>query len=247
MTDRLRRYRETRGSAVEPLPELARHLEEHGPPGPAEIRDLAARLALPPAAVRGALSFFADLHPEPHPGSGAPRFCRGTSCWLAREGGLGGPPAEGEGVYCLGFCDRSPARLLPDGGVELGGASDGAAQDFPGPPAMRSLTAEPLVLRNALRGDASALEDARAAGVYGALEGALAAGPEAVLAAMERSGERGRGGAAFPAGLKWRRCAQAPGGPKHVVANGDEGDPGSFVDRVLMERDPHSILEGMIL
>jgi NADH:ubiquinone oxidoreductase subunit F (NADH-binding) len=247
VTDRLRRYRETRGSAVDPLPELTRHLEEHGPPGPAEIRDLAARLALPPAAVRGALSFFADLHREPHPGSGAPRFCRGTSCWLAREGGPGGPPAEGEGVYCLGFCDRSPARLLPDGGVELGGAADGAAQDLSGPPAMRSLTAEPLVLRNALRGDASGLEDARAAGVYGSLERALAAGPEAVLDAMERSGERGRGGAAFPAGLKWRRCAQAPGGPKHVVANGDEGDPGSFVDRVLMERDPHSILEGMIL
>jgi NADH:ubiquinone oxidoreductase subunit F (NADH-binding) len=243
VTDRLRRYRETRGSAVDPLPELTRHLEEHGPPGPAEIRDLAARLALPPAAVRGALSFFADFHQE----AGAPRFCRGTSCWLAREAGEDDPPADGEGVYCLGFCDRSPARLLPDGEVELGGAADGTDQDFPGPPAMRSLTTEPLVLRNALRGDASGLEDARAAGVYGSLEGALAAGPEAVLAAMDRSGERGRGGAAFPAGLKWRRCAQAPGGPKHVVANGDEGDPGSFVDRVLMERDPHSILEGMIL
>jgi len=247
VTDRLRRYRETRGPGTEPLPELARHLEEHGPPGPAEIRDLATRLALPPAAVRGALSFYADLQREPRSGADAPRVCRGTSCWLAREGSAPGPPPEGEGVYCLGFCDRSPARLLPDGSVELAAGDGGAAEAPPGPPAMRSLAPEPLVLRNALRGDASGLEEARAAGVYAALEGALAAEPEAVLAAMERSGERGRGGAAFPAGLKWRRCAQAPSGPKHVVANGDEGDPGSFVDRVLMERDPHSILEGMTL
>lgn len=247
MTERLRRYRETHGGTGDPLPELADHLHEHGAPEPAGLQDrierrverLAERLALPPAAVRGALSFYADFRRERE----RPRVCRGTACWLAREAGEGGPSPEGEPVYCLGYCDRSPARLLADGEVELGEVQP----DRPGPPAMRSLAAPHLVLRNAHRGSAHRLDDARSAGVYRALETALAAGPEAILDAMDRSGERGRGGAAFPAGVKWRRCAEAQGEPKHVVANGDEGDPGSFVDRVLMERDPHSILEGMIL
>jgi NADH:ubiquinone oxidoreductase subunit F (NADH-binding) len=70
---------------------------------------------------------------------------------------------------------------------------------------------------------------------------------EDVLSAIEQSGERGRGGAAFPTGTKWRRCAEVVSDSKYVVANGDEGDPGSFIDRVLMEDDPHSILEGMAI
>lgn len=67
------------------------------------------------------------------------------------------------------------------------------------------------------------------------------------LSAMEQSGERGRGGAAFPTGTKWRRCAEVDSASKYVIANGDEGDPGSFIDRVLMEDDPHCILEGMAI
>jgi NADH:ubiquinone oxidoreductase subunit F (NADH-binding)/(2Fe-2S) ferredoxin/Pyruvate/2-oxoacid:ferredoxin oxidoreductase delta subunit len=61
------------------------------------------------------------------------------------------------------------------------------------------------------------------------------------------SGLRGRGGGGFPAGIKWRICASAPGDIKYIIANGDEGDPGAFMDRSLMEGDPHSIIEGMII
>jgi NADH-quinone oxidoreductase subunit F len=61
------------------------------------------------------------------------------------------------------------------------------------------------------------------------------------------SGLRGRGGGGFPAGIKWRICASAPGDVKYIIANGDEGDPGAFMDRSLMEGDPHSIIEGMII
>jgi len=61
------------------------------------------------------------------------------------------------------------------------------------------------------------------------------------------SGLRGRGGGGFPAGIKWRLCASAPGDVKYIIANGDEGDPGAFMDRSLMEGDPHSIIEGMII
>jgi NADH-quinone oxidoreductase subunit F len=82
--------------------------------------------------------------------------------------------------------------------------------------------------------------------VWSALEAAVAGEPEAVLAAIEASGERGRGGGSFPTGRKWRAAA-AQRGPRVVIANGDEGDPGSFVDRLLMERDPHAVLEGLAL
>jgi NADH:ubiquinone oxidoreductase subunit F (NADH-binding)/Pyruvate/2-oxoacid:ferredoxin oxidoreductase delta subunit len=71
--------------------------------------------------------------------------------------------------------------------------------------------------------------------------------PMEVIETVEASGLRGRGGGGFPAGRKWRSCPQEPGIVKYVIANGDEGDPGAFMDRSLMEGDPHSIVEGMII
>ncbi len=71
--------------------------------------------------------------------------------------------------------------------------------------------------------------------------------PEAVCAAMVRSGLRGRGGGGYPTGLKWQLMRKAPGERKFVVANGDEGDPGAYMDRTLMESDPHRVLEGMAI
>ena len=94
---------------------------------------------------------------------------------------------------------------------------------------------------------ASDLAAARAQGVYQALAKALRGSPQELLDTVEHSEQRGRGGAGFLTGAKWRSCARAPGEPKYVVVNGDEGDPGSFIDRVLMEDDPHSVLEGLIL
>jgi NADH:ubiquinone oxidoreductase subunit F (NADH-binding)/(2Fe-2S) ferredoxin/Pyruvate/2-oxoacid:ferredoxin oxidoreductase delta subunit len=68
-----------------------------------------------------------------------------------------------------------------------------------------------------------------------------------VVETVIASGLRGRGGGGFPAGIKWRLCASAPGDVKYIIANGDEGDPGAFMDRSLMEGDPHSIIDGMII
>ena len=70
---------------------------------------------------------------------------------------------------------------------------------------------------------------------------------EAVLAAIEDSGLRGRGGAGFPTGLKWRAAAEQAALPKYIVANADEGDAGAFSDRFLMEDDPHALIEGMAI
>ena len=71
--------------------------------------------------------------------------------------------------------------------------------------------------------------------------------PEQVVAEITRSGLRGRGGGGFPTGKKWQAAREAPGQHKFVICNGDEGDPGAFMDRSIMEGDPHSILEGLIL
>ncbi len=71
--------------------------------------------------------------------------------------------------------------------------------------------------------------------------------PDAVVAQIKDSGLRGRGGAGFPAGLKWEFTRRAPGEPKYVVCNADEGDPGAFMDRSIIEGDPHSVIEGMAI
>lgn len=87
-----------------------------------------------------------------------------------------------------------------------------------------------------------------AVGGYGALSMALSKmSPEEVIACVKDSGLRGRGGAGFPTGRKWESSRNAPGEEKYIICNGDEGDPGAFMDRSVMEGDPHSVLEGMII
>ncbi len=96
--------------------------------------------------------------------------------------------------------------------------------------------------------DPTQIEDYIAEGGYRALSKALTTmEPEEIIETVEASGLRGRGGGGFPTGRKWRACWEAPGSARYVIANGDEGDPGAFMDRSLMEGDPHSIVEGMII
>jgi NADH-quinone oxidoreductase subunit F len=105
-----------------------------------------------------------------------------------------------------------------------------------------------LVSRKCGTIDPTSVEDYLAEGGYRALEKALfEMRPQEVIEQVELSGLRGRGGGGFPVGRKWRSCREADGLVKYVIANGDEGDPGAFMDRCLMEGDPHSILEGMII
>jgi NADH-quinone oxidoreductase subunit F len=105
-----------------------------------------------------------------------------------------------------------------------------------------------LVLRHLDAIDPESLDDYLAAGGYAALAQVLAKmTPEAVIAAVERSGLRGRGGGGFPAGRKWRMLKDAEAQPKFLICNGSEGDPGAYLDRAVMEGDPHAILEGMTI
>ncbi|MCS6902739.1 MAG: FAD-dependent oxidoreductase [Candidatus Bipolaricaulota bacterium] len=96
--------------------------------------------------------------------------------------------------------------------------------------------------------DPTSIEDYVALGGYGALAKVLYGwSAEEVIAEVKRSGLRGRGGAGFPTGLKWELCRQARSDTKYIICNADEGDPGAYMDRSLLEGNPHSVLEGMII
>ena len=95
--------------------------------------------------------------------------------------------------------------------------------------------------------DRLSLDDYRAHGGWRGLERAIALGPEATTEEVVRSGLRGRGGAGFPTGIKWRTAAQAKAGRKYIVCNADEGDSGTFADRMIMEGDPFVLIEGMAI
>jgi NADH-quinone oxidoreductase subunit F len=96
--------------------------------------------------------------------------------------------------------------------------------------------------------DPTRIEDYLAKGGYQALVKALfSMSPEEIIAEVKRSGLRGRGGGGFPAGRKWESCRQAHGDVRYVICNCDEGDPGAYMDRSLMEGNPHRVLEGMII
>jgi bidirectional [NiFe] hydrogenase diaphorase subunit len=168
---------------------------------------------------------------------------------------------------CPGLCSRGPlVQVEPRGGaptlyaeVDEGGAHAIAREHLLGdtvtddvavvPPDLPFLDRQVrVVLANAGRIDPDRLEDYVAAGGYRALQRALLTmSPDEVVTAIEASGLRGRGGAGYPTGKKWRLLAEAPAEQKVVVANGDEGDPGAFMDRTIMDSDPHRVLEGLAI
>jgi NADH:ubiquinone oxidoreductase subunit F (NADH-binding)/NADH:ubiquinone oxidoreductase subunit E len=248
----IRRYWETHNGKTSPLLQIHDRLRSQNLPlDPISIKHLAEEVGLPESAVRSVISYYDDLHGEP----AEIRICQGTSCLLAGADRLRSQLEKQhtcKGVYCLGYCDRSPAFLDAREQIICAKTTENFASktaneiaDTP-PLSIRCLAPEPIVTRRATE-DYSQLEKARSAGAYSTFFKAIEGSPEAILSTLERSGERGRGGAGFPTGQKWRSCAQAQGEPRYVVANGDEGDPGSFIDRVLMENDPHGVIEGMLI
>ncbi len=114
--------------------------------------------------------------------------------------------------------------------------------DFP-----RSRYERRMILKNCGRIDPEQIEHYIANGGYAAMAKGIQMGPEGSISEVGKSGLRGMGGAGFLAGQKWDVCRNAPGKPKYVICNGDQGDPGAFMDRVVLESDPHSVLEGMII
>ncbi|KUK14143.1 MAG: NADH-quinone oxidoreductase subunit [bacterium] len=135
---------------------------------------------------------------------------------------------------------RVVRRLLAKEGVKL---EEIAAREIP-----FFAKQEKIVLANCGVIDPENIEEYIAADGYEALAKVLEGmSPEEVISIIEKSGLRGRGGAGFPTGLKWKFVRAAKGSPKYVVCNGDEGDPGAFMDRAVLEGDPHAVLEGMLI
>ncbi len=231
------------------LERLRRAKAERGRIAPEDVDRIAAELGLPRAHVNGAASFFADLGFEEREGR-VVRACAGASCFGATRGAnrqdvhAAVSGATVEPVYCLGYCYASPSALDgetacagPDLAEQLAGR---AARNDPAIP-FADTTGDPVVLARLAGGGPPAWSVWER--IVTEREGA-----ERVLREVFASGLRGRGGAGFPAARKWELARMAPSdGPRYVVANGDEGDPGSYADRLLLERDPHGVLEGVAL
>ena len=119
------------------------------------------------------------------------------------------------------------------------------------PVAAKLITADSKQLRIVLRNcgviDPESIEEYIAKDGYQALAKVLSDTPEKVIQEMKTSGLRGRGGAGFPTGLKWEFTRKSPGDQKYIICNGDEGDPGAYMDRSVLEGDPHSVIEGMMI
>ena len=104
-----------------------------------------------------------------------------------------------------------------------------------------------VILRNCGHINPEKIEHYIAHGGYRALRKALLMTPEQVIEEVKKSGLRGRGGAGFPTSRKWEFCRNSPGGKKYVICNADEGDPGAFMDRSILEADPHAVVEGLTI
>ncbi len=115
-------------------------------------------------------------------------------------------------------------------------------QDFP-----RGLVEEKLVMSRCGLMDPENIEHTLALGGYEGLSIGLQLKPEEIISMVQDAGLRGRGGAGFPTGQKWEACGKAVSSEKYMICNADEGDPGAFMDRTLLESDPHAVIEGMTL
>lgn len=159
--------------------------------------------------------------------------CNGMACFVARHLNLtrfAEAEKQGPRVYCLGQCFAAPA-----------------VAGSPARPHVEARSLHAVVLGRLVKGGARALASYHRQGGYRALEKALGQTPDDIIKAIEASELRGRGGAGYPVGRKWRSAFNQPAGEKFIIANADEGDAGAYIDRFLLEDDPHAVIEGMLI
>ena len=221
----------------------------------AALRALALELNLPLFHLQGLVSFYPTFRTEPSKPCTL-RICRDLSCHLAgagrllaaaREAASGRGDVEVSAVPCLGRCEQAPA-------LEIGGSIRGAGSEAqvreaiaagPASPAAESAAPPP---ESFPQGQAQCDPYPAVNERYGLLRSLLAGGdPLRVLETLHDSGLRGMGGAGFPAALKWRTVREAAGSPKYAICNADESEPGTSKDRVILERWPHLVLEGLLV
>jgi len=214
------------------------------------LRAVAGGLGIPLADLYGTVTFYHHFAREPG-GLARPRVCDGPVCRMrgaeaALDGLDGATP-----MPCSGRCDDPVPVLRGHETWVVDPSGHRAAPTSPRPPRVEDDLrggAEECVFRHIRAPARATLAGYRDTGGYEALERAVTTmTPEAILDVIDASGLAGRGGAGFPTGRKWRAVREAEGGPKTVVCNADEGEPGCFKDRALMDHDPHAVLEGMAL
>jgi NADH-quinone oxidoreductase subunit F len=242
---------------------------------PGGLRYACERLTVPPAEAYGVATFYAMFSTEQRPHT-VIHVCDDIACRVAGAVNLIGdlerelgPERENQLLRspCLGMCERAPAALMQTFG-------DDASDTAMGPVSMEVLDpflhsrpwtmmtgAEPVdaapqalgtreglrLLRRVGVVDPSSLDDYRAHGGYEALRRAVELGQEGVIREMKDAKLLGRGGAAFPAGVKWEAVAKQSVRPHYFICNADESEPGTFKDRVLMEHDPFAVLESLTI
>jgi len=221
---------------------------------PQVAAEVARALRVPLADVHGVIEFYSMFYNQPT-GRKIIRVCTDPACALhgadellhkicAQHKTLPHEYNAEEDVTvepspCLGLCDQTPAVLTTYGDEALVGI--GAADAFrPLSPLGGSLR---LLTKNC-GGETTSL---KSYGGYASLKKAKSMTREEVVAEIKSSGLVGRGGAAFPTGVKWEGALKAAGEQKYLVCNADESEPGTFKDRVLMIDDPHSLIEGMCI
>ncbi|HRQ23892.1 MAG TPA: NAD(P)H-dependent oxidoreductase subunit E, partial [Anaerolineales bacterium] len=222
--------------------------------------EVAKSLRVPLADVHGVIEFYALFYNEPI-GRKVIRVCTDQACALKDADGLlkklckqhdmEPHPTGGHGQThpklnltiepspCLGMCELAPAVWTMDNGRWTVG--DGSAEvDRP-----RSLVYGPI--RELTKNCGNGTTSLKTYGEYKGLQKALTMQPQAVVEEIKASGLVGRGGAAFPTGIKWEGAMNAQADQKYVICNADESEPGTFKDRILLLDDPHSTIEGMCI
>jgi NADH-quinone oxidoreductase subunit F len=195
------------------------------------------RLSVPPAEAYGVATFYALLALEERPAD-VTHVCTDLSCAL--KGAVVGPGEHPS--PCLGLCERAPAKYRTVAGEQP--FEEQLPASSPPLPQRDGLR---LLRRIAAGVDPDSLDAYLDAGGFQALARARELGPAAVIDEVTASRLLGRGGAAFPTGVKWRAVLDQPAEPHYVVCNADESEPGTFKDRVLMESDPFALVEAIAI
>ncbi|MGI9327639.1 MAG: NAD(P)H-dependent oxidoreductase subunit E, partial [Pseudomonadales bacterium] len=242
------------------LPILQSLDQQESPLSQAVLGALADVTKSPDSKISGLASFYSMLRPSENHNKQI-RICDGPVCSLYGADKVLSAVEKTfaansdwcvERTSCLGLCDRAPAALVA-------GEACGPVPACNASALLQGLRGTNLSYAKPLPGETrvvmkrigcvkpESLDSALEAGAYQALRKALQNPSEAILDEVEASGLTGRGGAGFPTGRKWRMVADSEAEKKYIICNADESEPGAFKDRVLLEGDPHLILEGMAL
>ena len=228
-------------------------------------RQIGLSLKTPLADIQGVIDFYGMLYDKPT-GKTILRVCTDPACAMKQAEDVLAAACQSTGcspdctsqdgrftvekVTCLGLCEHAPAALINEqshGNLDQNSIQEAILGAPPASLPVRVYGDLQILTGRCRSGRSTNLEEYRAAAGYRALEKALRMNPLRVIEEVKQSGLVGRGGAAFPTGLKWEGAAQAQGSRRYVVCNADESEPGTFKDRILLEGDPHLMLEGLML